>query len=136
MEELLYTIVKDLVKTVIEKLRILRRLDIHQKEFLINVLLDVVRVNAATRHYIQENGGIFRGSQVIKNQFLHLHEKMSNANLLVNDLFPEHLLGWMRDKSIFWDQPEVYSQHPTLLATIPTLDEIDEACKEIILKLR
>jgi hypothetical protein len=132
MEELLYVIVKDLVKDIIERIR-RRRLTENQKDFLVDVLLDVIRVNATTRHYIQENRGVFRGSVEIKNQFLHLHEKMNNANRIADDLFPEQLLDGMLMKSNFWDIPEVYSQHPTLLATVPTLDDIDNSCKEIIL---
>ena len=72
MEELLYVIVKDLVKDLIERTR-QRRLTREHKEYLIDVLLDVIRVNAATRHYIRENEGVFRGSIEIKNQFLALH---------------------------------------------------------------
>ena len=74
MEELLYVIIKDLVKDIIERIR-RRRLTEDQKDFLMDVLLDIIRVNATTRHYIQENGGVFRGSVEIKNQFLRLHEK-------------------------------------------------------------
>jgi len=135
MEELLYVIVKDLVKDIIERIW-QRKLTKRQKDFLIDVLLDIVRVNATTRHYIQENEGVFRGSVEIKNQFLRLHEKMNNANHLVDDLFPDQLLELMLMKSNFWDIPEVYSQHPTLLATVPTLEEIDNACKQIILNIK
>lgn len=135
MEELLYVIVKDILKELKERFGLWRRLTREQKEFLIGVLLDVIRVNAATRHYIRENEGVFKGSDDIKNQFLALHEKMINANQLVNDLFPLELVNGMRDKAFFWNIPEVYSQHPSLLATVPTLDEIDEACKEIIVNM-
>lgn len=134
MEELLYVIVKDLVKDLIERTR-QRRLTREHKEYLIDVLLDVIRINATTRHYIRENGGIFRGSIEIKNQFLHLHEKMNNANRLVDELFPVQLVEGMLMKSNFWDLPEAYSQHPSLLATVSTLDEIDEACEEIIVNM-
>jgi hypothetical protein len=61
---------------------------------------------------------------------------MNNANHLVDDLFPDQLLELMLMKSNFWDLPEVYSQHPTLLATVPTLEEIDNACKQIILNIK
>jgi hypothetical protein len=135
MEELLYVIVKDLVENLIS-INWRRRLTENQKDFLMDVLLDIVRVNATTRHYIQENEGVFRGSVEIKNQFLNLHDKMTNANRLVDDLFPEQLLDGMLMKSNFWDIPEVYSKHPTLLATVPTLDEIDNACKQIILNIK
>lgn len=135
MEELLYVIVKDIVEILININRG-RRLTENQKDFLIDVLLDIIRVNATTRHYIQENGGVFRGSVEIKNQFLRLHEKMNNANRIAEDLFPKQLLDGMLMKSNFWDIPEVYSQHPTLLATVPTLEEIDKLCKEIIMNLK
>ena len=135
MEELLYVIVKDILKELKERFGLWRRLTREQKEFLIGVLLDVIRVNAATRHYIRENEGVFKGSDDIKNQFLALHEKMINANQLVNDLFPLELVNGMRDKAFFWNIPEVYSQHPALLATVPTLDEIDTACEEIIVNM-
>ena len=134
MEELLYVIVKDLVKDLIERFS-QKRLTKRQKEFVIDVVLDIIRMNATTRHYIQENGGVFRGSVEIKNQFLRLHEKMNNANRIAEDLFPEQLLDGMLMKSNFWDIPEVYSQHPALLANVPTLDEIDEACEEIIVNM-
>jgi hypothetical protein len=135
MEELLYVIVKELVKDLIERVS-QKRLTKRQKEFVLDILLDIIRVNATTRHYIQENGSVFRGSVEIKNQFLRLHEKMKYANRLVNELFPEQLLELMLMKSNFWDIPEVYSQHPTLLATVPTLEEIDNACKQIILNIK
>lgn len=135
MEELLYVIVKDILKELKERFGLWRRLNREDKVFLIGFLLDVIRVNAATRHYIRENEGVFKGSDDIKNQFLALHEKMINANKLVKDLFPDHLLEWLKEKSIFWNKPEVYSQHPSLLATVPTLDEIDEACEEIIVNM-
>ena len=135
MEELLYVIVKDILKELKERFGLWRRLNREHKVFLIGVLLDVIRVNAATRHYIRENEGVFRGSEDIKNQFLNLHEKMNNANLLMDDLFPSQLVEGMLMKSYFWDLPEVYSQHPSLLATVPTLDEIDEACQEIIVNM-
>ena len=133
MEELLYVIVKDIVKDLKERFGSWRRLTREHKEYLIGVLIDVIRVNAATRHYIRENEGVFKGSDDIKNQFLALHVKMIDANQLVNNLFPLELVNGMRDKAFFWNIPEVYSQHPTLLATVPTLDDIDNSCKEIIL---
>jgi hypothetical protein len=135
MEELLYVIVKDILKELKERFGLWRRLNREHKVFLIGVLLDVIRVNAATRHYIRENEGVFKGSDDIKNQFLALHEKMINANQLVNDLFPLELVNGMRDKAFFWEKPEVYSQHPSLLATVPTLDEIDEVCQDIIVNM-
>ena len=75
MEELLYVIVKELVKDLMEGVS-QKRLTKRQKEFVLDILLDIIRVNATTSHYIQENGSVFRGSVEIKNQFLRLHEKM------------------------------------------------------------
>ncbi len=135
MEELLYVIVKDIVEILININRG-RRLTENQNEFLIDVLLDIITVNATTRHYIQENGGVFRGSLEIKNQFLRLHEKMNNANRIAEDLFPEQLLELMLMKSNFWDIPEFYYESESLLATVPTLDEIDNACKQILLNIK
>jgi hypothetical protein len=135
MEVVLYVIIKDLVKDLIERYS-QKRLTKRQKEFVIDVLLDIIRVNATTRHYIQENGGVFRGSVEIKNQFLRLHEKMNNANRIVEDLFPDQLLELMLMKSNFWDIPEFYYESESLLATVPTLEEIDNACKQIILNIK
>jgi hypothetical protein len=134
MEELLYVIVKDLVRDLIERLS-QKKLTKRQKEFLIDVLLDIIRVNATTRHYIRENGVMFRGSVEIKNQFIHLHEKMYNANRLVDDLFPMQLVEGMLMKSNFWDIPEFYYESESLLASVPTLDEIDTICEELLMTI-
>ena len=127
---LIYTLLKDILKYF-------RSRDNNHKEkiAIIHLVLNIIRLNEATRNHIAYSDGNFVRSASLSQNYLTLKEELERYNPILGGVFPADLLDMLGSKAIFWDRPQTFDHNQPLLGLIPTLDELDELCEQLLYKL-
>jgi hypothetical protein len=127
---LIYTVLKDIVKYIKNK-----KDNTPNKKLIIHLVLNIIRLNEATRNHIAHSEGNFVRSATLSQGYIALKEEMERYNPVLGDLFPAELLDMLGSKAIFWDRTQTFLENQPLRALIPTLNEIDDLCEELLNEL-
>ncbi len=96
------------------------------------MILRILRLNEATRNHIVNSDGDFIRSKTLCNGYIGLKEEIEVINPILGNVIPADLLEMLGQKAIFWDKPQTFVENQPLLNLIPTLQEIDELCEELL----
>jgi hypothetical protein len=124
---IIYTVLKEIVQYFKNKKDIKPN-----KRLIVHLVLNIIRLNEATRNHIAHSEGNFVRSATLSNGYIALKEEMERYNPVLGDVFPAELLDMLGSKAIFWDRPQTFVENQPLRTLIPTLQEIDELCEELL----
>ena len=127
---LIYTVLKDIVKYFK-----LKKDNTPNKRLKVLLVLNIIRLNEATRNHIAHSECNFVKSVALSKGYIALKEEMECYNPVLGDVFPAELLDMLGSKAIFWDRPQTFVENQPLRALIPTLKEIDDLCEELLNEL-
>jgi hypothetical protein len=131
---IIYTVLKDLIKLIKPRKGNQNQAQ-RNRRAIIRLILRILRLNEATRNHIANSDGDFVRSQTLSNGYIALKQEMEDVNPILGDVFPEELLDMLGRKAMFWDSPQTFVENQPLRSLIPTLQEIDELCEELLYEL-